>query len=175
MCTERLPQCSEYIQLINLPKSQLVQVKNKFVQLHFKAPPPYEFTTNIRNKCFRGFGPRKGGLFCFLWPENPGQATVLDVSVNFNWLTEQWDSLGTVHKFDSHARNADSCCWSVTDGEKWFSTHPKPPCPSTVHPGMKDRFASADSEHVYMFVMTRLNAVFEKCAESKSCLGPPWA
>lgn len=116
-----------------------------------------------------GLGLRKGGLLCFLWPENPGQATVLDVSVNFNWLTEQWDSLEIVHKPDSSACNADSCCcWSVTDGEKWFSRHPKPPCPSTVHPGMKGRFASADSEHVYMFVMTRLNVVFEKCAEKQS-------
>lgn len=55
------------------------------------------------------------GVFCFLWLGDLGQATVLDVSVNLNWLTKECGSL-QMHDFDSRAYNADSHTWSVTDG-----------------------------------------------------------
>lgn len=54
-------------------------------------------------------------VFCFLWLVDPGQATVLDISVNLNWLVKECGSL-QIHNFDSHAYNDDSCTWSVTDG-----------------------------------------------------------
>lgn len=106
--------------------------KNKSVQCHLKALFRYEFTT-MTQRGFQRLWAREEeeeGVFCFLWPGDLGQATVLDVSANLNWLTNECGSL-KIHKFDSCACNTDSCTWSVTDEEKGLARHPKPLCPFT--------------------------------------------
>ena len=117
-------------------------------------------------KCFRGFWLRRlegWGLFCFFWPGNQGQATVLDISVNFNWLWK-YTSLTYVHATLTVVLGV----W-LTDKNGFLDTQSH--CVHCIPGKGGRRFAYINSAHVCTLVMTGVNALF-KIFRSK-CLYRP--
>lgn len=104
MCRESLPRSSACILLINLPNSHPVQVKTNLSRATSKHCCVMSLQPWLR-EMFQRLWAEEEGEFCFLWLGDLSQATVLDVSVNLNWLTKECGSL-QIHKFDSHTRSA---------------------------------------------------------------------
>lgn len=93
--------------------------ENKFALLHFKARPHYTSTARTVLE----------GLFCFHEPGNQDQATVLDVSVIFRWLTkrrEPFQPPGKRTTLTFMLVVLTGAVESVTDELKWLSGHPQP-------------------------------------------------
>lgn len=140
-------------------KFSSISSKNKSVRCHFKALLCYECATMTwRNasEAFWALEEEEGGEFCFLWFGNLGQATVLDISLDLNWLTKECGSL-QMQKFDICMHTTLSClCWWLIDTEGWrgwsWVTHSNVPSHST---DMGCRFSYTTSSSMFVSLWWR--------------------